>query len=420
MKPIARRIYYGVVLLCAFIILLFNVATRYMQESLEGTMLDIEFQQEDELFFERLDFSKSQLYSSSENYLAFEKDNEPLDALPGFLRALPANYRGEIEVAGITYLVTRKDVAGGEFFLAKNITHFEDQEALFNMAMLVISAVSMLLSLFLARFLSRRLAQPLEKLSDDISATQTGVQMRRLDTNYQDLELHLISQNFNLFLEQIEQFVQREKNLINMAGHELRTPIAVTLGGLEVLEKRGNLSEKDMVTVHRIRSAANIMRTNLDVLLSLARHEQNAVEEQHELVLTEILQSVEDDLLTEYSEEAERLQIDVYEIPTLFMQPNLAYMLLKNLIQNALQHTQGKVVVRLYKHYLELKDEGSGLSAVHIQRLQKNMETVPNNMGGGLGLYIVTLMAERLNWRIEVCESGANGTTIRVHLNSTA
>ncbi|MDK7178822.1 histidine kinase dimerization/phospho-acceptor domain-containing protein, partial [Micrococcus luteus] len=77
--------------------------------------------------------------------------------------------------------------------------------------------------------------------------------MQRLDTDYDEIELHSISDSFNQFLMQIEQFVQREKNLLNMASHELKTPLAVMLGGLDILDKRGNLSPKDEVTLQRIR-----------------------------------------------------------------------------------------------------------------------------------------------------------------------
>lgn len=228
--------------------------------------------------------------------------------LPDIFSALPKNYRGEIELDNKTYLVTIETIPGGVLYISKDITHFENQELLFNLALLVISGFSLLLSLFLARYLSRRIAKPLKQLADSISLTQAGTQMQRLGTDYVDIELHSISESFNEFLKQIEQFVQREKNLLNMASHELRTPIAVTLDGLDILEKRSNLSDKDQVTLQRMRQACLVMRTNVDVLLSLARYDANQYKlSQHQF--TDILVQVQHDLEEAHPETKERLNL---------------------------------------------------------------------------------------------------------------
>ena len=292
--------------------------------------------------------------------------------LPDIFSALPKNYRGEIELDNKTYLVTIETIPGGVLYISKDITHFENQELLFNLALLVISGFSLLLSLFLARYLSRRIAKPLKQLADSISLTQAGTQMQRLGTDYVDIELHSISESFNEFLKQIEQFVQREKNLLNMASHELRTPIAVTLGGLDILEKRGNLSDKDQVTLQRMRQACLVMRTNVDVLLSLARYDANQYKlSQHQF--TDILVQVQHDLEEAHPETKERLNLRFFYQPRVNTQFNMAYMTAKNLIQNAIQHSSGVMQVSLYDSYFTVSDQGPGLSAHQVQLLEEGM-----------------------------------------------
>lgn len=413
MKPIARRIYYAIISLCCLLIVVFNLMAWSMQESLEETMLDIEFQQERDFFLEQFDFSESVLLASDGHIIAYEKKGEQLSQLPEFFLAFPKNYRGEIEREGKTFLFTIETLPGGVLYLSKDISHFEKQELLFELALLVISGFALLLSLFLARYLSRRIAKPLEQLADSISRTQAGTQMQRLETNYDEIELHSISESFNQFLMQIEQFVQREKNLLNMASHELKTPIAVILGGLDILDKRGNLSEKDVVTLQRIRHACLIMQSNVEVLLNLARSESN----QHELrsyPMAEILAQVQTDMQEAHPEVSARLSLSVFAEPMVITQFNMAYMVARNLIQNAIQHSSGKVEVSLFESYFTVIDEGSGLTAQQVQLLEQGMGRSKPTSGGGLGLYIVTLMCERLQWHLQVTETNRHGTEIRV------
>ena len=413
MKPISRRIYYAIISLSCLLMVFFNLFSWTMQESLEETMLDIEFQQERDFFLQQLDFSESRFIDSEGHLIAYEKKGDSLTQLPDIFLTLPKNYRGEIKLNNKTYLITIETISGGVLYISKDITHFEKEELLFNLALLVISGFSLLLSLFLARYHSRRIAKPLEQLADSISLTQAGTQMERLETDYEDIELHSISESFNQFLKQIEQFVQREKNLLNMASHELRTPIAVTLGGLDILEKRGNFSDKDRVTLQRMRQACLVMQTNVDVLLNLARYDANQyVLSQHQFA--EILEQVRHDLEEAHPEVKERLELAFIHQPMIRTQFNMAYMVARNLIQNAIQHSSGPVQVSLYETYFEVSDQGSGLSAHQVQLLEEGMPGNKLTSGGGLGLYIVTLMCERLQWRLKVTESNRQGTVIRV------
>ena len=72
------------------------------------------------------------------------------------------------------------------------------------------------------------------------------------------------------------------------------------------------------------------------------------------------------------------------------------YVIFLYLIQNAIQHSSGVVEVSLYDSYFTVSDQGPGLSAHQVQLLEEGMGADKLTSGGGLGLYIVTLMCERL------------------------
>ena len=84
MKPIARRIYYAIISLCCLLLVVFNLIAWSMQEGLEATMLEIEFQQERDFFLQQFDFAESVLLSSEGHLIAYAKKGEPLPQLPEF------------------------------------------------------------------------------------------------------------------------------------------------------------------------------------------------------------------------------------------------------------------------------------------------------------------------------------------------
>ncbi len=88
---------------------------------------------------------------------------------------------------------------------------------------------------------------------------------------------------------------------------------------------------------------------------------------------------------------------------------------MRNLIQNALQHTQKEIDITLGKGLIQIKDRGTGFSAGQKAILGKEMNVVPGSASlNGLGLYIVTLMSERLQWPLQVTQSDSSGTVIQL------
>ncbi len=84
----------------------------------------------------------------------------------------------------------------------------------------------------------------------------------RITQHFIDSELNQISVAVNGLIDKINEGFQREKNFIAMASHELRTPIAIVLGAVNVLEKRGHLCDEDQKTIQRIKTAINEMAEN--------------------------------------------------------------------------------------------------------------------------------------------------------------
>lgn len=338
--------------------------------------------------------------------------------MPTVFANLPKNYSAELQHEGKTLLVHIESGPSGEFYIAKDISHFEARESWLQMALAVIALLIIGLSLVLATLNSRRIVTPLQRLSDRINDIPVGPSMPRLLLDYKDGELHTIAITFNRFLDELESHVKREQSLLNMASHELRTPIAVISGALDVLESREQLAENDQATLARIRRACTEMGVNVATLLTLARREAGPTKTQA-VVLQETIDLVLTDL--GINNHAPSRVIITSQAPAIVQaDPAMARMVLRNLIQNALQHTTQTILLNVQPDLITITDHGTGLSQGQLSRLTgpAGANQDPTSLTG-LGLYIVTLMCERLGWRLEVVNSHATGTVVQIHTSAS-
>jgi signal transduction histidine kinase len=382
-----------------------------INEDLEATMLKVEFAQERDFILASVAKDAELVWDTPGLSIVFVPAGQPRPSpMPKVLRGLPDDYTGEIDVGGDTYLVSVDTSQIGTLYVAKSITHFEDREALFGIAVIIMALVIMAFSLLLAVLSSRRIVRPLKRLADEVSAIPVGRAMPRLEPDYIDAELHSIVMTFNQFLGELESYVKREQSLLSLASHELRTPIAVMSGALDVLELRDQLSPNDRETLKRVRRACDEMKGNVDILLKLARRENDG--KAHEAFdIVPVARQVIDDLGAA-DPAGHRTTLSAGTPLVVKADPVMVHMLLRNLIQNALQHTRGLVKVTIAED-IQIEDEGAGLTPDQQAILRGKGGSSPDAVPlGGLGLYIVTLMAERLGWPLSIEQTDATGTLI--------
>jgi len=103
-------------------------------------------------------------------------------------------------------------------------------------------------------------------------------------------------------------------------------------------------------------------------------------------------------------------------------------LLVRNLLKNAIQHTQsGRPPPLLASHvddkswHLSVTDHGPGVAPEHLGRLTEPFYRAdPSRQrasgGVGLGLYLCRIIAEAHGGKLEVASSLGKGTTVRVTL----
>ena len=96
-----------------------------------------------------------------------------------------------------------------------------------------------------------------------------------------NLEVDVMIDAIDSFAERLDTFIERERIFTRDASHELRTPIAVFKGSLDLLQRKSDRSEDDEKAFARMRRTVEDMEGLIETLLLLARGEE--VERIHEI-----------------------------------------------------------------------------------------------------------------------------------------
>ena len=394
----------------------------------EDTILRLELKAEAEYFAEQLQQGRFQTIKTAQLEAVFQPEGEADAVLPEYFRSLSLPFSREIEVGQTTLLIYGEQLEApfGKLFLAKDITIMESRESLVLLVLVGVAGLMLLIGFFVARTGAQYLIRPFSKLTHEVLNTVPGALMEQIATDYRDQEFCDIAEAFNRFLSALEHHIERGKSFVKLASHELHTPLAVMSGALNVLEQRQSLSAPDQKTLARIRRAMQTMRDDTDVLLELARSEASEGDART-IVLQEIVQNTIDDLEHGNSAYAGRITVCNNSLQIrVKTHPALVRMLLRNLLQNALRHTNAGVEVRMIENRISVQDFGPGLPSKITEHLSAiRAPSAITSTAGELsnttfGLLIVRLVCERLGWELEIAQSDNRGTEFLIHLHNRA
>ena len=276
---------------------------------------------------------------------------------------------------------------------------------------------------FLTYRLSHRAISPIVKLADYLqefrfgSYNQPAVDLGDLRA-LANLEVDVMIDSIDSFAERLDTFIERERIFTRDASHELRTPIAVFKGSLDLLQRKSDRSEDDVKAFARMRRTVGDMEGLIETLLLLARGEE--VERIHEIrCLNELIPGYVEQLAPMAAERGLDLSIDEQAQLWVKAPSRVIQIILTNLLRNAINYTQqGSVVVRIRKNTISLIDTGIGMSPEELQHafepFYRGERSRASSMGHGLGLSIVRRLVHQFDWLIHVQSNVGKGTEVTI------
>ncbi|MFB2836503.1 sensor histidine kinase [Floridanema evergladense] len=250
-----------------------------------------------------------------------------------------------------------------------------------------------------------RVLRPLRLLTataQSISGSNVG---KRIAVQGSD-DIAELTITFNAMLDRLEAAFTSQRNFINDAGHELRTPITIIRGHLELL---GDDPEEQKETLAIVTDELDRMSRLVNDLLLLAKAERPDFLNL-EIVDVEVFT---DELLAKAKALGDRhWYIESHAFCRIIADRQRLTQAMMNLAQNAVQHTKREDAIFLgsaaknNQVFFWVRDTGEGISPKEQKRIFERFARVTNSRrrseGYGLGLAIVKAIVEAHEGRVEL------------------
>ncbi|WP_198038872.1 sensor histidine kinase [Skermanella stibiiresistens] len=258
----------------------------------------------------------------------------------------------------------------------------------------------------------RRLLRPLREASAAAGTISPNNLHQRLSTDGMPLEIRPLINAFNNALERLEDGFRVQQEFLASAAHELKTPLALIRGQIEL--------ETDFASREMLLMDVDLMARQVHQLLHLAE----LSELQNYRFETVDLSAVAVDVVRYMERQAVQNRTSFNLLLPGLPVPHTAdasaiFILLKNLVENAILHSppSGVVTVVVTADELRVTDMGAGLRPEDLPKLFTRFWRGPTRgqQGAGLGLSICREITLAHRWSIRASTLGP-GTSFIVSL----
>jgi signal transduction histidine kinase len=330
--------------------------------------------------------------------------------------------RGEYQVSdskigSILYLAEPAKIQGKTLgvFVVAHLTAGERQEAIEAFKVVIeVTLVGLILVVFLAWIAAGKLLAPLRSLTATARAIEESDLSQRIAVKGEG-EIAELATTFNEMMDRLEDAFASQRNFIDDAGHELRTPITIVRGHLELM---GDDPQEQAETMTLVMDELDRMSRFVEDLVLLAKAEQSDFLH---------LETVDVGALTEeLFAKAKALgnrnwELDAAASCCIVADRQRITQAMMNLAQNAVQHTISDDIIAIgsavsgSEMRFWVRDTGEGIAKIDQDRIFERFARAANSRrrseGAGLGLSIVRAIAEAHGGKVYVNSQLGIGAT---------
>lgn len=333
-------------------------------------------------------------------------------------------YRSEIEY--------EKNSKTYTFYFYRTITSQKNIFDELRHFMLFADFLAIILSIMISRFISRKVLDPVKgitELARKIAAESERENVKeRIPLPTANDEITELAKTFNTMLDRVQGDISTHKNFVSNASHELRKPLTIIKGYVEILEK---YSETDIELRDESLEAIRDETQNIQNLLKSLRRDFKNLEDSlnfnKELFnLAEIVNTIFQRENTTTSQHKVSLihndDAQIYGDKTAILQ------MLRIFVDNAIKYTPqgGKIILSSFKRgdkvLVSIADTGIGIAAENFDKIfERGVRLTEDKFvqkaeGSGIGLAMAKTIADGHDIEIDMESVIGEGTTFTLSI----
>lgn len=322
---------------------------------------------------------------------------------------------------------------GGAVLLIVRVTDVHPSLASLAFFFLIAMGMALLVWLLIGAYFTYSLSRPLLQIMHATRQMATGDYSVRVPTRGKG-EIGRLAASFNSMAEQVQRSSQVLRDFVANVSHDLRTPLTMVTGYSQALldGTAGPDETEGAATV--IHDEAVKMQRLVEDLLQLTRLESGLMTLQRTAIpLRPFAQQLAERVRRVRGPNGPEIGIEIPDdLPPVDVDPVQIERALRNLLDNALQHTpaSGSITlsaVAVGRDWVEVtvRDTGRGISSEDLPRIFERFFRSDRSRGrelgnAGLGLAIVREIVEAHGGAISVESEAGRGTTFRFTVPAVA
>ncbi len=287
---------------------------------------------------------------------------------------------------------------------------------------------AIIVAFVVSKFITNKILKPVRDITDMAEQISVEDLSKRIEVPAADDEMRKLAVTFNEMIERLEISFERQNQFISDASHELRTPISVIQGYINLIDRWGKSDEAILEeSISSIKSETEHMTNIIKQLLFLAKNDINGQQINiEELNAAFIVGEIEKEI--QVLDVNTKFSYNISDDVVIYGDYHLIKQLIWIFVENAVKYSgdkESKINVNVYTKddntCIEIQDNGIGIAeedAKHIfERFYRSDKSRNKGIAGiGLGLSIARWIVERHKGSIKVDSVLGEGTTFTIVL----
>ena len=284
--------------------------------------------------------------------------------------------------------------------------------------------IILILAVIAGNFLIYKSFSPIENILFELKQINANDLSAKLKTTKNEDEINQLINEVNNLLGRLESSFERISQFSSDASHELKTPLTIIRGEIEVTLRKERTTDEYKNALNNSLNELTLIEQTINDLLFLAKNEKDLmVDKQENFYFDELI----DESINEIKSFAKLHQVEINFVLEDSIEfkgfPNLLKIALKNALKNAIQfsHKNSQVIVKSYINdgifNISIQDFGIGIPLNEQEKIfekfyRTDKSRNKNSGGTGLGMSILKKIIDIHKGIIEIKSKENIGTTI--------